>query len=357
MRMAYREAPSDAIASLKRRLASEIRENGPIGFDRYMAAALYDTEGGYYSSPSGQVGKEGDFFTSVSAGPVFGHLVARYMLNAWEKMGKPDKWRILELGAHDGQLASDILSMLPKDIGAEYTIIEPLDQLAEAQQNRLGGQIKIVRNASELDPLPSVLIANELLDALPCQIVESTGDRWIEIGVGLDNAGHFKFTAIGPADEITSHLPMRPAGYRTEVRQNYSEILAPLTKVITPGRMLLFDYGFEREDYYAELRTEGTLRTFLKHKAGSDPLENPGQLDITAHVDFTAVREAAESLGGNILGFENQSRFLTRVASPWLISLEGKTDAKTMKEVRNFQTLTHPGQLGSRFHVMEIAFS
>ena len=117
--------------------------------------------------------------------------------------------------------------------------------------------------------------------------------------------------------------------------------------------MLWIDYGFERDDLYHPARAEGTLRTFHGHRAGGDPLEDPGSRDITAHVDFTALREALESLGAEVTRFENQSRFLTRVARPWLLSLEGRTDPATARLLRNFQTLTHPAQLGGRFYVME----
>jgi SAM-dependent MidA family methyltransferase len=151
-------------------------------------------------------------------------------------------------------------------------------------------------------------------------------------------------------------VPLRAPGYRTEVRPDLAPFLAPLAAAVTPGRMLWVDYGFEREELYDPARREGTLRTYRSHRAGEDPLEAPGEQDITAHVDFTALREALQRLGGRILRFENQSRFLTAVARPWLLSLEGRRDPGTAKLLRQFQTLTHPAQLGSRFLVMEAAF-
>ena len=120
--------------------------------------------------------------------------------------------------------------------------------------------------------------------------------------------------------------------------------------------MLWIDYGFEADDFYAEGRSEGTLQTYQQHRKGGDPFLDPGSMDITAHVDFTALGRAGDSLGGRVVRFENQARFLTELARPLLLSLEGRTDEETVKVVRQFQTLTHPGQLGSRFHVMEIAF-
>ncbi|GAA5478602.1 hypothetical protein Hhel01_02102 [Haloferula helveola] len=362
----YREAASEAIAGLAARIAEEIRENGPIGFDRFMGLALYDPAGGYYARRTGQVGREGDFFTSVSAGPLFGLLIARHLTQFWEDCGRPDRWRVLELGAHDGRLAEDILDHLPEDALAalEYAILEPLPKLAAAQAERLGDRVRIAGDAGDLEPLPGMLVANEVLDALPCRLVESDGSEWNELGVACEmvrglrsaseEASRFTYQSLGPAAPLTESLPLRPAGYRTEVRDNFESFLKPLSGLVQ--RMLWFDYGFERDDYYADSRAEGTLRTFHKHRADDNPLQSPGELDITAHVDFTAFREAVEACGGQVIRFENQSRFLTEVGREWLLSLEGRTDPDALKLVRNFQTLTHPGQLGSRFHVMEARF-
>ncbi|MCH7226063.1 class I SAM-dependent methyltransferase [Haloferula sp. A504] len=342
---------------MSERLAREIRENGPLGFDRFMAAALYDPQHGYYAGRRGQVGRAGDFFTSVSVGPLFGHLLARHLVAFWEEIGRPERWRILEVGAHEGQLAADILAALPEldatAAGAvEHAIVEPLPSLAAAQRERLGERVTIVGAPGDLDPLPGMLIANEVLDALPCHLVESTGDGWIELGVGFDDG--FQWVPLGPAGELAENLPRRPAGYRTEVRRGLDEFLRGFLPALAPCRMLWIDYGYERDDYYAEGRVEGTLRTFSRHRAGDDPLDAPGSRDISAHVDFTSLREATEASGGEVMRFENQGRFLTKIARPWLLSLEGRTDAA--RSLRQFQTLTHPGQLGSRFHVMEAAW-
>lgn len=323
-----------------------------------MAAALYDPEDGYYARPAGQVGRGGDFFTSVSTGSLFGRLLARHIA-AWHRVaGSPDRWRIVECGANDGSLAADILSALGNPTGLEYAIVEPLPLLATAQRERLPAA-RIVATPDELagDPLPSYVFGNEVIDALPFHVIESDGQGWCLQGVSLSPDDRFVWTGLGEAPPaLVAGIPPRPAGYRTEVRGNVSAFLAPLAATMTGGRMLWLDYGFEHDDYYHESRTTGTLRTFSRHRAAEDPLESPGEIDITAHVDFTALSAALAGAGGTVLRFEPQGRFLTEVARPWLLELEGRTDEATRKDLRAFQTLTHPGHLGAKFHVIEAGF-
>lgn len=357
--MPYAVEAVPATPGLRERIAAEIRTRGPLGFPAFMAAALYDPQEGYYARGTGQVGREGDFFTSVSVGPLFGRLLARRIAEWHRQAGAPARWRIVELGAHDGALALDILAGLAEldpALAPEYATLEPLPALAAAQRERLAGRNAVVHPGADplvADPLPTYLLANEVLDALPFHIVESTGGGWREKGVTLGPAGAFAWCDLGPVDY---GLPLRPAGYRTEIRPDFRGFLAPLAAAMSHGRMLWIDYGFLREDYYDVHRTSGTLRVFRGHRAGEDPLEAPGGQDITAHVDFTAVTEAAVALGGTVVAYENQDRFLTRLARPWLLSLEGRTDPAARKELRAFQTLVHPAQLGSRFRMLEVAF-
>jgi SAM-dependent MidA family methyltransferase len=323
-----------------------------------MTAALYDPADGYYARPAGQVGRGGDFFTSVSTGPRFGQLLARHIAAWHRETGSPDRWRIVECGANDGALAADILAALGSSPGLEYAIVEPLPRIAAAQRERLPAA-RIVAAPDELatDPLPSFVLGNEVIDALPFHVIESDGRGWHLRGVTLSPDGRFDWTDLGETPAaLVAGIPTRPAGYRTEVRDNLPAFLAPLAAGMKGGRMLWLDYGLERDDYYHESRTTGTLRTFSRHRAAEDPLESPGEIDITAHVDFTALASALARAGGTVIRFEPQGRFLTGVARPWLLELEGRTDEATRKDLRAFQTLTHPGHLGAKFHVIEAAF-
>ncbi len=329
--------------------------------------ALYEPDLGYYAKGIRQVGKAGDFFTSVSVGPLFGHLLARRFLKEWQQLGQPQRWRITECGAHDGTLARDILHALtglaPQALeGLEYAIPEPLDSLRRAQAQTLSPYAAIVRHpgdATALDLLPGIVFGNEVLDALPFHLVECRQQQWRECRVKLDDNGNLDWDLHPINDpELIAALAAIGSdfadGYRTEVRTNFPSFLQPLARSLSAGTMIWIDYGFHRDDYYHPGRHRGTLRTFDQHRAGENPLEHPGDSDITAHVDFDAVAEAAAALGGIPGPLTSQGSWLTQVARDWLLGQEGTADAKLL---RQFQTLTHPAQLGRSFQVMEIRWN
>jgi SAM-dependent MidA family methyltransferase len=356
-------AATHSLASiLRRRIVSE----GPLSFAGFMAEALYHPEYGYYACGVRQVGRGGDFFTSVSVGPLFGELLARRFLREWSGSGEPARWRIIECGAHDGTLAADVLAALkhlsPAAFEAlEYIIAEPLPPLRHAQAEKLHSFAERVRHFADIDelaadPLPGIAFGNEVLDALPCHLVEWRDGRWHERRVVLDEADGFIWQTAEISDPrlLAGLAPLGdvfPEGYRSEVRTGYHDFLAPLARALSSGLMLWLDYGFERAEYYHPGRREGTLRTFFRHRAGDDPLVSPGEADISAHVDFTAVAEAAQALGWQQAAMRNQGAWLTETARDWLLEMEGRPQAAAL---RQFQTLTHPAQLGGSFHALEL---
>ncbi|MES2656981.1 MAG: SAM-dependent methyltransferase [Verrucomicrobiota bacterium] len=333
-----------------------------------MATALYHPELGYYAREPRQVGRGGDFFTSVSVGPLFGELLARRFLKEWESLGSPGRWRIIECGAHDGTLAADILGAIsqlqPSAFGAlEYVIPEPLPRLQAAQRETLARfeeKIHFLTDAGELsgDPLPGIAFGNELLDALPFHVVERRDGRWHECLVANHDDGFrwqndHEITCPALQAALAPLGNDFPDGYRTEVRTNLRDFLEPLTRSLTSGLFVWPDYGFARPEFYHPDRTQGTLRTFSNHRAAEDPLAGIGEIDITAHVDFTAVAEAAISLGAVPASFKNQGAWLTETGREWLLSQEGNPDPNLL---RQFQTLTHPAHLGGSFHVIELSW-
>lgn len=357
-----------ATPSLAGKILRQIDENGPLDFAAFMELALYEPKLGYYARSTRQIGRHGDFFTSVSTGPLFGELLARRFLNHWHEMGKPHKWRVIESGAHDGTLACDILSALhaisPEGFATlEYTIAEPLAPLRAAQTAKLARfeqNIRLVANPLELanERLPGIAFGNEVLDALPCHLVERHGSRWLELLVArdADNSLAWLRHAITNPALIAALAPLGDHfadGHRTEIRTNFEDFIQPLAAALDHGLMIWIDYGFAAADLHHPLRHSGTLRTFSQHHAEEDPLADPGEKDITAHVDFTAVARAAMKIGGQVINFHNQGAWLTELAREWLADREANPSAA---EIRQFQTLTHPAQLGGKFQVLEISW-
>lgn len=366
---ATRADPSSVGASAATHsLLRDLPENG-VPFSEFMQRALYDPEHGYYARGTRQVGRMGDFFTSVSVGPLFGALLARRFVRWWRECGGGGRWRLLEIGAHDGSLAVDVLSGIamvePMAYESlEYRIAEPLDALRVCQRTSLsehGGKVDWVTDLSELaaDPAPGIVFGNELLDALPFHVIQRCKDAWHEWGVAPDPdaPGTLRWCDLGPVAGVLAEKASRldsahlPDGYRTEVRSIYTELHEKIASILTHGLALWIDYGFARPEYYDPARVQGTLRTFSKHHAGDDPFASPGSMDITAHVDFTAVAEDATEAGFTLADFQNQGAWLTREAKDWLVQMEATPD---LQAIRQFQTLIHPAHLGNRFHVIEL---
>ncbi len=349
-----------ATPSLRERIVAGISKQGSLSFPDYLAIALYDPELGYYARDSTQVGRGGDFYTSVSVGSLFGRLLARRFLGWWEANGKPANWRVLEIGAHDGTLAADILSelrQLSPDAwqALEYAIPEPLPRLRGLQKTRLENSASRMLVAESFDDiaakaLPGIAFGNEILDALPFHLIERKGGAWQELHV---IAGENETLALEPRETSIQLGSAFPEGYRTEVRTNFPDFLADVTACLTDGLLMFADYGFAAPEYYDVYRSSGTLRTFSSHKAGEDPFAAPGETDITAHVDFTDLAKASIALGYFPSAFTSQGSYLTQLAKPMILN-GGMDDAKTIAQ---FQSLTHPARLGAKFHIIELTRS
>lgn len=360
----YPKSKPPATSSLPAIIHRKISENGPITFADYMATALYHPQHGYYARSDRQVGRGGDFYTSVSIGPLFGKILARRFLNWWNENHQPNPWRIIEVGAHDGKLAFDILAELnqlsPQATAAlQYAIPEPLPTLRQAQKKNLQPfhNTFFPETLSELHqhPLPGIAFGNEIIDALPFHLIRMGDHHWTELLVTLNETNHLTFTTtdIPPDSPLAAHLPpgQFPPNYQTEIRTNLAAFLGDLAKSLATGIMLFADYGFARPEYYDKSRNKGTLRTFSAHTAAEDPLATPGLRDITAHVDFTALTLAAATHGYHATDFRGQGPWLTDLARPILLAAENNPDPSFL---RQFQSLTHPAHLGGSFHILEL---
>jgi len=360
--------PSEAGATplFERVLRPLLQQDGALPFSRFMELALYHEDHGYYSDPTRhRVGRTGDFATNVSVGPAFGHLLARRLQQVWESHDKPTTFPVLELGPEDGSLALDILHAA-REIGPDfhhalhYIACDPQEQKRKALAARFAlspdDTPAIVRSPVGLRYPFGAVIANEVLDALPVRLVRRSRDSWVERLVSLEDGALGWTEAPVREDALGNHLQSLPGnlpeGYQTEVCLQLTPFFHELSQVFDTALHLFIDYGFERDDYYHPDRNEGTLQTYAHHQAGTNPLESPGQRDLTTHVDFTSTVEAARQSGLRLLGCARQESYLTTLAAPFLTSLPDNPATPTF--IRQFRTLTHPGLFGSRFHVLEL---
>lgn len=338
---------------LSDRIRGAIRDQGPLPFARFMEWALYTPGLGYYCREGRPIGRKGDFFTSVSVGPVFGRILADVFREMADRLGRPAEFVIVEQGAHDGTLAADLLDAFPSDIAMEYWIIEPQDVLARLQRERLAGGPRRVRWFARVEDLPAftgVHFSNELVDALPFHLLQSRGEGWDELFVAADH-DRFVFVPGAPSVDV-SRLPARPAGYRTELRPEAERWVRGVAAALERGFLLVADYGYSAADLYAPHRTDGTYACYHRHRRDARPLESPGEKDITAHVDFSALTAAALGAGLDFAGFADQHHFFVGAAGDLLRELEGPPDATRQKWLRGLQTLLHPQTMGTQFHYL-----
>lgn len=333
-----------------------------------MRQALYDQSHGYYSGRPRRIGRAGDFYTAVSVGPLYGKLIARQVVQMWEIAGRPKRWVVAEQAAHDGQLMADILDEVQgscAELAAllEVVLIEPQAGYREVQRETLGnvwsGKVRWVDGIGELGEVVGLLVCNELLDAFTVSRVVKEREQWMERGVALQVDG----VTISWQDKPIRNEELRgevkrlpndlPDGFETEVQLALKDWVDQLGGSGFQGAVWLADYGLDEEEYWSLERPEGTLRRYWEHRMDDRVLEDLGQADLTCHVNFTTVHHAATAAGFRVTAYEDQGRFLTRLATPWLSSLEGKVPVGEVGALlRQFQSLTHPGIMGRSFRVM-----
>jgi len=355
--------PNSLTPILLQRLAES--PSGSIPIRDFIEIALYHPDHGYYTSGKSQIGRTGDFFTSVSVGPLFGTLLASQFAELWEKLGQPTPFTIVEQGAHRGDCAHDLLTALqllsPPCYGVtQYQIIEPSLRLRSAQIERLANfPSEKLRWFSSLEALPAftgVHFSNELLDAFPVHSVVFNGDEWSEIHIKLDQE-KFQQTERPIINQklrsILQTLPKLPAGYQTEVNLAALSWIELLETKLTRGFVFIIDYGFSRAEYYRPERTSGTLTGYANHRRVADLLAHPGEVDITAHLDFTSLAEHALAAGLQIAGFTDQHHFIVALGASYFREPLPSTPEKD-RELRAFKTLMHPQIMGQKFQVLAL---
>ncbi len=329
---------------------------GRLPFAQVMELALYHPEHGYYGAGTRKIGRRGDFFTSVSVGPLFGKLLAMRALQEWKALSEPDDFTIIEQGAHDGQLAEDVLDAIGGN-PVSYLIVEPNPRYREVQAKRLNGRVQWVESLAALrsGPKHAFFLCNELPDAFPVHLVRWCGERWRELYVEADGANAFRlitgdFSCPELATE-TKHLPhgLEP-GHTIEINLAMLTWIEELAHASFQGEIFIADYGLDAEEFLADSRAEGTLRRYKNHQMDGDVLEDLGGCDLTTHINFTRLIEAAAKNGMILREYDLQGRVLGRIAMPWLKTMDG--GPPDMSLMRQFHSLTHPAFMGRSYRCL-----
>ncbi len=367
MQLQLPEPSFDALTasrSLHTLISNDIRRNsGWISFARYMELALYAPNLGYYSGGAAKLGKDGDFTTAPEITPLFGTTLAHVAADLMRQTAP----QIIEFGAGSGKLARDILTELAA-MGVSthrYLIVEVSGELRARQQQMLRGFPQV----TWLDHFPhsfsGVVIGNEVLDAMPVNLVVKTDGGWKERGIGLSAKG-FVYRDRACDAALLAQIPdadSLPVGYLTEVHPVAAGFMNSLAGMLSAGyndtghggAAILIDYGFPAHEYYLGQRDQGTLMCHYRHHSHPDPFYLPGLQDITAHVDFTAMARTAVDAGLDLLGYTSQAAFLLDAGIGDLLLRIPPTDQlRYLPQSNAVQKLVSPAEMGELFKVLVV---
>ena len=341
-------------------IAAEIAAAGGwISFARYMELALHAPGLGYYSAGARKFGAAGDFITAPESGRLFGQTLARQVAQVL-RAGVPD---VVELGAGSGSLARDLLAELVAldCLPQRYLILETSAELRERQRTLLYRELpQLASRVAWLDALPAafsaLVIGNEVLDAMPVHLVTARDDGIDELGVTA-TAGMFAWgarPAAGTVLAIASELEL-PSGYTTEIHPAADAFVRTLAAHLERGVALLIDYGFPAHEYYHPLRASGTLMCHYRHHSHAEPLCLTGLQDITAHIDFSSIANAAVESGLELLGYANQAQFLINCGITEVLAGTPAEDAAAyLPLAAQAQQLVSPAEMGELFKVIAL---
>lgn len=322
---------------------------GWLSFDRFMAFALYAPGLGYYARGTPVLGAHpadgSDFTTAPEMSPLFGATLARQVAQALDATGTDELW---EFGAGSGALAQQLLQALGDRLRS-YSIVDVSGSLRSRQRERLAPYGQRVRWLDAWpEALSGVVVGNEVLDAMPVQLLHFDGDRWFERGVAFDR-GRFVF-----ADRPTELRPPVAApfvpGTTTEIHPQAEAFVHSLAERLERGAAFFVDYGFPDAEYYLPERRGGTLMAHRGHKADTDPLADVGAKDLTAHVNFSGIALAAQDAGFEVLGYTSQANFLLNCGLG--DALQAAQERSDWAALSAAQKLTAEHEMGELFKVL-----
>ena len=353
-------------------------QGGRITFARFMDLALYHPEWGYYHAAQRRPGRPGDFLTAPEAHPFFGIALARQVADCWERLGQPAQFTVREYGPGIGGLAWDIIGGLQREnlnclAALSYELVERNSQrvveaLAAFRDEGLGDVVRALAPdaITTLPPITGVILANEVADAFPVhRLIWHAGELregWVTWdGTGLaEEIADLSPEALetDPAGMLEAHSITLHEGDRIEIGPAAAAWFAEAASRLARGYAIVIDYGYPAAQLYQSHRLEGTVRAYRAHTVTDDPFAHIGEQDLTAHVDFTALREAGEAAGLTFAGQTNQAAFLTSLDMGDLMVALSQDPETTMEEYLAAQAavlrLIDPGSLG-RFGVLLMA--
>ena len=352
-------AAQQSSANLQTLLAEEIKKHGNwIPFSRFMELVLYAPQYGYYTGGSHKIGNDGDFITAPTLTPLFARTLARQL----QELLPQTAGNIYEFGAGTGQLAADLLNNLSDGIN-RYYIIEVSPELAARQKDliqTLAPQAaqKIVHLSTLPETFDGIIIGNEVLDAMPVEIIrKDEGGSFEHVGVCLDN-DCFTYSARPLHDLqlsalVSLYFPKISSPYTSELHPQQYAFIRTLASRLEHGCMIFIDYGFDAAQYYHPQRNQGTLIGHYRHHVIHNPFDFIGLADLTAHVNFTDIAQAGTDAGLDLIGYLPQSHFLLNLGITELLAQTGKTDsAAYIREAAAVQKLIDQHEMGELFKVI-----
>lgn len=340
-----------------------IRSRGAISVAEYMELALYDPQHGYYTRAARRSGTRGDFFTSVDVSPLFGELIAEQLEQMWMLLCSDgiDRFDLVEAAAGNGQLSCDILDAAAARHPEFYrcirlTLVERSAAARHAQRDTLRRHVdRLAFSSADLPrEIHGVIVANELLDALPVHVIEMTQAGAREIVIAERNGELVEAVAAVSDPALLAALPPVVPGHRIEVSPAMTAWVVDAASSLARGFVLLFDYSYEPSPRYLHAHPRGTLMSYRAHRASAGSwLEDPGERDLTAHVNLAALRRAAAAAGLSTVGMVDQTYFL--LALGLATRVEAGDDQHAIRRRLAARTLMMPGGLGDTMKAMIFA--
>ena len=361
-------------------LREEIRARGALPVARFMELCLFHPEFGYYNTERTKLGAAGDFYTSAHVAPVFARILARHFEMLWQRLGRPPRFDLVELGTADGSLARELLAWVRKRYpefaaSLRYTGVEQSARLRGRAQEALREFADRVRIVSEFPGgegektggICGCVFANEFFDALPAHILVWRKGRWRERLAALKRERLVWVEGVPSLPELSQRaelyfdpsLPMdeRPDGWTAEIRPQASERMKRIAASVTQGEVLIVDYGYTLEEWRGGRFPEGSSLAYRGHRVAEDLLGHPGDQDLTAHVDFTELIAAGKAAGLRLASLESQARFLLAVGEPDEFAdvfADCASESERQRRAQLLKTLLLPQAMGEVFRVLRM---